>query len=51
VIRTDRATPLDGSPSKRFVLAWYDTPDVKEINAVRAKTTKSRAFIVEGLAN
>jgi uncharacterized protein (DUF1330 family) len=61
VIRTDQATALDGSPSKRFVLlsfdnkekaqAWYDTPDVKEINSVRAKTTKSRAFIVEGLAN
>jgi uncharacterized protein (DUF1330 family) len=61
VIRTDQATALDGSPSKRFVLisfdnkekaqAWYDTPDVREINGVRAKMTKSRAFIVEGLAN
>lgn len=61
MIRTDQATALDGTPSKRFVLisfdnkekaqAWYDTPDVKEINGVRAKTTKSRAFIVEGIAN
>jgi len=61
VIRTDQATALDGNPSKRFVLisfdnkekaqAWYDTPDVKEINTIRSKTTRSRAFIVEGLAN
>jgi uncharacterized protein (DUF1330 family) len=61
VIRTEQATALDGSPSRRFVLlsfdnkekaqAWYDAPDIKEINAIRSKTTKSRAFIVEGLAN
>ncbi len=61
VIRTNQATALDGSPSQRFVLiafdnkekaqAWYDTPDVKEINTIRSKTTRSRAFIVEGLAN
>jgi uncharacterized protein (DUF1330 family) len=61
VIRTNEVTALDGSPSRRFVLiafdskekaqAWYDTPDVKEINTIRSKTTRSRAFIVEGLAN
>jgi uncharacterized protein (DUF1330 family) len=61
VIRTEEAAALDGSPSKRFVLlsfdnkekarAWYDAPDIKEINAIRSKTTRSRAFIVEGFAN
>jgi uncharacterized protein (DUF1330 family) len=61
VIRTETATPLDGVPPKRFVLlafdskekaqAWNDAADIKEINAIRAKTTKSSAFIVEGFAN
>ena len=61
VIRTEETTALDGTPSKRFVLlsfdnkekarTWYDAPDIKEINAIRSKTTRSRAFIVEGLAN
>jgi len=61
VIRTEEAAALDGSPSKRFVLlsfdnkekarTWYDAPDIKEINAIRSRTTRSRAFIVEGFAN
>jgi uncharacterized protein (DUF1330 family) len=61
VIRTETTTALDGAPPKRFVLlafdskekaqAWNDTPDIKELNAIRAKTTKSSSFIVEGFAN
>ena len=61
VIRTEVTTALDGIPPKRFVLlafdsrekaqGWADATDIKEINAIRAKTTKSRAFIVEGFAN
>jgi uncharacterized protein (DUF1330 family) len=61
LIRTEPMGALDGTPPKRFVLlafdskekaqAWYEAPDIKEINAVRAKTTKSNTFIVEGYAN
>jgi uncharacterized protein (DUF1330 family) len=61
VIRTETTTALDGVPPKRFVLlafdskekaqAWNDAPDIKEINAIRARTTKSNSFIVEGFAN
>jgi uncharacterized protein (DUF1330 family) len=61
LIRTDMVTALDGVPPKRFVLlafdskekaqAWNDASDIKEVNAIRAKTTKSSAFIVEGFAN
>ena len=61
LIRTETATALDGVPPKRFVLlafdskekaqAWNDASDIKEINAIRAKTTKSSAFMVDGFAN
>jgi uncharacterized protein (DUF1330 family) len=61
VIRTETTSALDGTPPKRFVVlafdtkekaqGWADAADVKEINGIRAKTTKSRAFIVEGFAN
>jgi uncharacterized protein (DUF1330 family) len=61
VIRTETTTALDGIPPKRFVVlafdskekaqGWADATDVKAINAIRGKTTKSRAFIVEGFAN
>jgi uncharacterized protein (DUF1330 family) len=61
VIRTETTTALDGVPPKRFVLlafdskekaqAWNDAPDTRELNAIRAKTTKSSSFIVEGFAN
>jgi uncharacterized protein (DUF1330 family) len=60
IIRTEAMTPLDGTPPKRFILlafdskekarAWYDAPDIKEVNAIRAKTTKSYSFIAEGFA-
>jgi uncharacterized protein (DUF1330 family) len=48
VIRTETMTVIDGTPPKRFVVlafdnrekaqAWVDAPDVKETNAIRAKT-------------
>jgi uncharacterized protein (DUF1330 family) len=37
--------------NKEKARAWYDAPDIREINAIRSKTTRSRAFIVEGFAN
>jgi uncharacterized protein (DUF1330 family) len=61
IIRTETISAIDGTPPKRFVVlafdsrekaqGWVDAPDVKETNATRAKTTNSRAFIVEGIAN
>lgn len=60
LIRTDKMTAMDGTPPKRLILiafdskekaqGWYSAPDIKEINAIRMKTTKSSAFMVEGLA-
>lgn len=29
--------------------AWDNLPAIKDLNAVRLKTTKSRAFMVEGI--
>lgn len=34
--------------SKEKARGWYNSPTQREVNAVRLKTTKSRAFIVEG---
>jgi uncharacterized protein (DUF1330 family) len=58
--RTDKITALDGTPPKRFVIiafdsvekakAWDASPGQKEVTAIRTKTTKSRSFIVEGIA-
>ena len=55
------ASPAPSAAPKRFVVlafdskekarGWYDAPDIKEINTLRDKTTKSSAFIVEGVAN
>lgn len=62
VIRTNKPIPLDGgAPPNRFVVisfdseeqakAWYSSQAIKDVNTVRMKATKSRAFLVEGLAN
>jgi uncharacterized protein (DUF1330 family) len=61
ITRTDKITALDGTAPKRFIIiafdslekaqAWNNSPAQKEINAIRAKTTKSRSFIVEGMPN
>ncbi len=58
VAQTDNIVALDGTPPKRFVIigfdsidrakAWYASPAQNEINAIRIKSTKSRAFIVDG---
>ena len=59
VTRTDKITALDGTAPKRSIIiafdnaekaqAWYNSPDQKKINEIRAKTTKSRVFIAEGM--
>ncbi len=59
ITRTDKITALDGAAPKRFIViafdsaekaqAWNSSPGQKEVNAIRAKTTKSRSFIVEGM--
>ena len=62
LIGTTKAVPLDGAaPPNRFVVyafdteekakAWYASPAITEMNAIRMKTTKSRAFMVDGVAN
>lgn len=62
IIRSTKPVALDGAPPpSRFAViafdteekaqAWSNLPAIKELNAVRLKTTKSRAFMVEGLAN
>jgi uncharacterized protein (DUF1330 family) len=61
IARTDKITALDGAAPKRFIViafdslekaqAWNSSDAQKEINAIRAKTTKSRSFVVEGMAN
>ena len=58
IMRTENITALDGTPPKRFVViqfdsvekakAWNATPQLAEINAIRAKAAKSRSFVVEG---
>ena len=60
VIRSDKITSLDGTPPARFILlkfdsveqaqAWHTSAAQKEVDAIRAKTTDSLAFIVEGIA-
>ena len=57
--RTNKITALDGTPPKRIIIytfdspekaqAFYNSPGQMKVNEIRMKTTKSRAFIVEGL--
>ena len=57
--RTESITALDGTPPKRFVIsafdnaekaqAWYNSPEQKQVNEIRTKTTKSRVFMAEGM--
>lgn len=59
--RSNKITALDGTAPSRLVIiafdsvakaqAWYNSPGQAETNATRAKATKSRAFIVEGVSN
>jgi len=58
IIRTDKITAIDGTAPKRYVVigfdsmdkakAWENSAAQKEIDALRAKSTKSRAFFVDG---
>jgi len=61
IIRTNAPVALDGAaaPNRLVVIAfdtvekaraWHNSQAIREVNAVRMKTTKSRAFVVEGLA-
>jgi uncharacterized protein (DUF1330 family) len=59
VIRTDKITPLDGTPPKRFVViafdsvekaqAWKASDASKKVDVIRDKTTKSSQFLVDGM--
>jgi uncharacterized protein (DUF1330 family) len=59
IARTDKITALDGTPPKRFVIiafdsvdqakAWTASAEQKKVDEIRSKTTKSRAFTVEGM--
>ncbi|MGD0023336.1 MAG: DUF1330 domain-containing protein [Xanthobacteraceae bacterium] len=61
VVRTDKIISLDGTPPQRFILiafdnveqaqAWHNSPAQKEIDELRAKSTDSLSFIVEGMSN
>ncbi|HEY2227833.1 MAG TPA: DUF1330 domain-containing protein [Xanthobacteraceae bacterium] len=61
LIGTEATSPVDGAPPKRLALiafdrrekaqGWAEAAEVKEINAIRSKTTRSRASIVDGPAN
>jgi uncharacterized protein (DUF1330 family) len=60
IIRNNAPVALDGAAPSRFVViafdtdekakAWYNSQAIREVNATRMKTTKSRAFVVEGLS-
>jgi uncharacterized protein (DUF1330 family) len=59
IARTYKITALDGTPPVRFIAYAFDsvekaqafnnTPYMKEVNAIRDKTTQARSFIVEGM--
>jgi uncharacterized protein (DUF1330 family) len=58
VALTENIVAVDGTPPKRFVIisfdsmdkakAWSKSPAQEEITGIRTKSTKSRAFIVDG---
>ena len=60
LIRTGNITSLDGIAPARLALikfdsvekaqAWYNSTAQKEVDIIRAKSTESLAFIVEGIA-
>lgn len=61
VVRSSKAVELDGgsAPSRVIVIrfesedqarAWKDSPAIRQLRAVRVTATKSRSFLVEGLA-
>jgi uncharacterized protein (DUF1330 family) len=60
IARTDKITALDGTAPKRFIAYEFDSVEkaqafnnssyMKEVNAIRDKTTQARSFIVEGMS-
>jgi uncharacterized protein (DUF1330 family) len=60
LIHTGKITSLDGTSPARLALiefdsvekahAWYNSAAQKEVDVIRAKSTESLAFIVEGVA-
>ena len=58
IARTDKITALDGTAPERFIVYAFDSVEkaqafnnssyMKEVNAIRGKTTQARSFIVEG---
>jgi len=59
LVRNGKITSLDGTPPKRVIVgvfdsaeklqAWWDLPAQRKVTDIRMKSSKSRAFIVEGL--
>jgi uncharacterized protein (DUF1330 family) len=54
IARTDKITALDGTAPDAFdsvekAQAFNNSPYMKEVNAIRGKTTQARSFIVEGV--
>jgi uncharacterized protein (DUF1330 family) len=56
MVRSQNITAVEGVAPKRFVIIAFDTPEHAKAwaeqpdpRAIRAKTTKSRSFLVEGL--
>jgi uncharacterized protein (DUF1330 family) len=60
LIRTDKITSLDGTPPARFVViafasmekatAWHASVGMKQVDDIRLRSTNSRQFFVEGMA-
>ncbi len=60
LVASDAITSLDGKPPQRFILiafdsiekakAWSDMPAMRELTAMRIKSTDSLSLIVEGSA-
>lgn len=58
IIRGDKITKLDGTPPARLVViafdnvekaqAWANSAPIKQVNELRAKSTQSLSFIIEG---
>jgi uncharacterized protein (DUF1330 family) len=56
MVRSQNITAVEGVAPKRFVIIVFDTPehaqawaDQPDTRAIRAKTAKSRSFLVQGL--
>jgi uncharacterized protein (DUF1330 family) len=54
-----KISSLDGTPPQRFIMiafdsaekaqAWHNSASIKELDAIRLKSTDSLSFIVEGM--